>query len=225
MRENLKMFIMKNFRNPYVSLVLSLFILITSCSEQSDFNPNGIDSKLLSKTISEHLLITENLSKLLLKEKNVDFKKLNNFPNFFNNTSDLKKSLKDANFKNEEEISILFIKLSENLENFLISIENIESYSQTELENLLITEIKSQFALKNKKTSKYSLKAGNCESALNEVSENCGENYAISVAVVVASGFITFGWGTVLGYAAATGIMVKCHEDASAAYRTCIANQ
>ncbi len=222
MRVNLKMFIMKNFRNPYISLVLSLLILITSCSEPSDFNPNGIDSKLLSKTISEHLLITEDLSKVLLKEKNVDFKKLNNFPIFFDNTSDLKKSLKDANFENEEEISILSKKLSGNLGNFLLSIENIESFSQTELENLIITEIRRQLKLKNKNASNYSLRSGPCENALNKAGENCEENYAISLAVVVASGFITLGWGTVIGYGAATGLMIKCYEDASSAYRDCI---
>ena len=117
---------------------------------------------------------------------------------------------------------MLFEELSRNIELFLLSISNLENYSQKEIEMIVINEIKKQYSEKN---SNLFNKAGFCEDALNSASSNCEENYAISVAVVVVSGFWSFGVGTVIGYAAATALMVKCYEDASAAYRECSANQ
>lgn len=216
--------IMKKFRKPYASLILAFLVLIVSCGEPFVNTNEKINSEQLTETIKEHLLITDEISKIFLEEKDIDFEKLNDFPAYFSSRKELSESFKSANFKNEEKISILFKKLSDNLENFLLSIEDIESYNKKDLENLLSNEIKKQFALKAKNNSKYLSKAGYCENALNEASGNCGENYAISLAVLVASGFISFGWGTIIGYAAANAIMIKCHDDASAAYRTCQAN-
>lgn len=212
---------MKKFRNPYLALILSFLVVNISCSEPNVYNSDNINSELLSETIKEHLLITKEVTKTFLEEVNVDFDELNNFPAYFKNTEELRKSLKKANFKNDEKISILFNKLNNNIENFLLSIENIENYSQTDLVNLLVDEIDNQFESKTVNRTNYFLKSDPCLGALHKAEENCGENYAISVAVVIASSFITFGTTTVVGYVAATALLVKCSEDAASAYRNC----
>lgn len=215
---------MNKFRNPYASLFLAFLVLIVSCSEPFVNDNDKINTEQLSETIKEHLLITDEISEIFSEEKNIDFEKLNNFPAYFNSREELSNSLENANFKNEKKFSILIKKVSDNLENFLKSIEDIERYSKTDLENLLSREIKKQFVIKTKNTSKYLLKGGYCANALREASENCNENYAISMAVVVVSGFISFGWGTVIGYGAANVIMIKCHDDSLSAYRACKTN-
>ncbi len=216
---------MKKFRNPNVSLILAFLILIVSCSEPTMDNIEIINSKTLSETIKDHIFLSAKISKIFSEEKNIDFEKLNKFPTHFNNKEIQIKNLKDANLKNAEEISNLYEELGENLENFLHSIKNTENYTKKDLEILLNNEIRNQFTLKKEKNSKYLSKVDPCLEALNEAGSNCEENYAISLAAVVLSGFITFGWGTVIGYGVATGIMVKCYEDSSTAYRNCVENQ
>lgn len=110
--------------------------------------------------------------------------------------------------------------LNNNLLEFLHSVDDVESYSKEILEEIITDEIKSQYAIKtNKKRMSVS---GDCEDSLDSATENCGENYSIAMGVVVISGFITLGWGTVLGTIGAAGVLVKCSNDAAAAYRDCV---
>ncbi|MDA9317090.1 hypothetical protein N9Q58_04160 [Polaribacter sp.] len=42
------------------------------------------------------------------------------------------------------------------------------------------------------------------------------------VCIVAVSGFLSFGITTIIGYAGATAMMVKCCNDAAIAYEDCI---
>lgn len=211
---------MKNFRKPKVSILFAFLIFGYSCSNTSE-NTESIKNENLTLVIEKHISLTKEVLEIISKEQDVDFEKLSKIPDYFKTKKELKEYLKNSNFKNYEKLSILFDKVSNNLNGYLLSIKNINNYTEDDLKTIITNEIKKQTSLDNKKNIDFSRKI-DCKGAFKKSQENCGDNYAISVGVVVVSGFVSFGWGTVIGYVAANGIYLKCLKDAESAYNNCL---
>lgn len=223
---------MKNFRKPYLSIIMVSILLFVSCNKDSEFLIPSVENGIITNTklknqksqgieftVKEHIKLVKQLSNLYKKQdKHIyDLKDLGQ--KNYKNKKDFKEFLKKNQFKHVDKIVVLSEKISNNISNYLSTNNLHEKADELEAVTIITKEIKKQ-----EKSNKFLSRVDPCEEALNEAGANCSENYNISMAAVVISGFITFGWGTIIGYAAANVIMIKCFDDASAAYRNCMEN-
>ncbi len=205
------------FRKPYLSLILAMVVLFTSCTQgDSIITENNVPLEL---TIRKHIILSKQLQKIYLNQKHQTVDLSKKIPQFYTNKESFKKFLINNNFTDINKILTVSEDISNNLNSYLSSIKAGELMTETEVSEVLITEIRKQQQIK--KETQNSIDRS-CMSALDNALENCGENYASSLVLVIVSGFISFGITTIIGYAGATAIMVKCCDDAAIAYEDCI---
>ena len=205
--------ILKIVRKPYLSIIMATLVLFVSCNKDVDVYSTKIES-----TVKKHIQLTHELS-ILYKKQDTNVISLNQGVKFYKNKKEFRNFLTKFNYKSIDQIILLTEKISNNLNNYLLS-ENVDSNTN---ENYITDLISKEIIKQQKNNNKnFSFKVSNCEGALNKAGKNCDDNYAIGIAAVIVSAFFTFGWGTVIGYAAVNGLMIKCHNDAASAYSDCI---
>ena len=209
---------MKNFRKPYLSIIMASVFLFVSCNQESNLFFPEADNISLEKTIEKHIELSNQLSSIY-KTEGKTINELDNSPVYYKNKEDFSNFIANSNLKSGNQIILLSEQLSNNIKKYLISNNVNTEKNKNQIIDFLTTEIIKQ---QNVNKQNYLAKTSSCKSALDAAAVNCEENYAIGLAAVIVSGFISLGWGTVIGIGVVNGLMVKCFNDSSAAYRDCV---
>lgn len=216
--------IMKNFRKPYLSVLVALVFLFVSCSEYDMLEQNEVIS--IETIVENHIKLSKELSSIYIKQNKNSLEK--SLSELYNSEVEFKGKLIINEFEDVDEIVLISRKIQANIYRYLEMLQ--QNYFKTKSkksinQNMIINDLKNEIIKqsKDKKKLLYS-KVDGCLEALNVAGANCDENYAISLIGISVSTFWTFGIGTVIGYGVATAVMIKCHDDAGAAYSDCEKN-
>lgn len=211
---------MKRLRTPYLSLFLSSSLLFSSCkNEMLDETTNlSFETNSIKEIAKKHLDLVNQLKSLHLNHNSSNALLQQYDDLVFGSYHDFENYLMKKDFHRIDEIVDVTKKIHSNLRNYLgLYNEYSSRESESEIIDIFTNELAHQIEVNNENL----LTSRSCESLLRTAQNNCEENYGISVAIVVISGFISFGVGTVIGYAGATALLVKCYNDATKAYLKC----
>ncbi len=213
--------IIKTFRSKSISIFLTCLFLFYSC-EKKDFT---IKKAVLETTMQNHIVFSDELAEIIKKQKKsvkrvaLELNGKDNDVSYFSSNKEYREYLEGNGFTNIDKIIHVSNKIRNNIFDFVNhEKKNNPNITQEEIITKFSDELNYQYTSKNE----YSGKSNFCEDQMNKASENCGENYYIQNAAAVVLGFFTFGIGAVVGLALTTAVLVKCHEDASEAYRVCV---
>lgn len=208
---------MKKFKKPYLSCFLAFLILFSSCQKTDE----SIESKLqhisLEEFTAKHLSLSKSIFELIRQEDNVDSELLANRIEKVNSKEELLKILKDSNVSNHNELGELFEQLVTNNQMFINS--NPQFFNLEEQERISIITSKINELSDNDYASKNRL--GPCEDARATAENRCSRNFAIATGVAFASGLVSLGWGTLIGWGAAWAMVTLCLNDAGNDYLDC----
>lgn len=223
------MTILKILRKPYLATFLSLLILFVSCTPSNEFNNEltTLNEVPLEKTIIKHIQISEKLSFLLEKEKDIDFEILDNMSKKLNNYDDLEKVLIKSNITEYKATSLLLKEMQENMNELVNYYVKKNKLNEEEITKIVTNEIDR--LLKGEKTSDgLQTKSDNCieECARRWViaTDRCKRNWYISNGAVAVAGFFSLGIGTLIGATAAGGVALLCQYDANSDRDDCYSN-
>ena len=212
---------MQKFRNPYLSSFLAILILFLSCQQPDESIENEKQQLTLKEFTGKHLSISKSIVKLFNNEKNIDVDILLNSLDTINDEVELTQILKDSNINNYNELAILFQQLISNSEMFRKANPEFYHLNEKERVSILTKEIET---LSNSDSVQQKSSSTCAEIRADEESE-CSAEYAIGMAVATVAGLVSFGWGTVIGFAALQVTVVACVASAQSNYEDCIANQ
>ncbi len=208
---------MKFLRKPYLSAILVSLIFFASCSQYgSDVEVEEVNEFMsLTSYAERHIEITDRLYKILENERNIDINVL--LSEIEIDESKVSETLAKANFTEFNEISKIFDKLNL-IGNVLVeSNPYLKNIDENEIERIISKEIDKQVYLDDSNHELFH----SCDRAYEQARDGCGDNYAISLAVVAISGAVSFGVGTAIGAVGATGVLVYCLERARGHYNDC----
>lgn len=218
--------LIKIFRKPLFSYILSSLTLIVSCSQynieekeaevlgNSDNNINLREGTLnIDKYVENQLIISEGIINLLENENDIDY--ILNMPSNLT-YNELKSSFDDANIIQSSALADLLKLLQNNSLTFANKNQNLKDLTLTEIELIISQEIENQLGSLN-----YN-RAGPCEDAFHTGHSRCARNFAISAGAVAISAFFTFGIGTFIGGSSAMAIYLACQNDVDQDYYNCI---
>jgi hypothetical protein len=200
-----------------------VFGLMISCDNNENMNSSlsqtnkiSYNQENLSRFVKNHLLISNKIIDLMDQENRTNLSILA-FPKNIINETDLINYYKSCNINEYENLIELIKKQSINSENFIRS--NPDFYLNDEKIRIQIIEeeINNQLEANNS-----FLARGSCRDQYIKDTGRCTRNYYIGTGLSVASGFVSFGWSTVIGYAAVQATMMTCMYDAEVDYADCM---
>ena len=204
--------ILNVLRKPFASIFLAVIVLTFSCSRYEDKQVENLETMDFSSYVAMHLELSSQLADELNKNKNLREDLLLSV----SNNDDMIYLLKTLNYTNSKRILNIIDKMKTNTNAFFDGNEGFIGMDVDVFQNKITDEIRIQ----NSKIE-YQKRLGPCEDAFDNATENCLENAAISTAIAVASGFLSFGVTTAYALAGVTIVMLKCMADAEEAYNDC----
>ena len=210
---------MKKLRKSQLSLFMACILLFASCSSPS-IDKESIEREFLTKVVSKHIEISEEIALKFTNEEELDLNFLFNSPKYFKTSDELKNNLVKAKFKNVEELTFLFKELNENITSFLESINARENYTEEEVQKIISDEINKQFDENNNAFLNH--KQSSCYSNFERAKSRCNRNWYLANAAVAISGFFTLGIGTLVGATAAGSMAILCITDARSDLNECL---
>ena len=209
------------FRKPYLSLILAMLVLFTSCNQNNLLDKTEIETQTLDEYIDNHIELT---SKMLKLKDLVDYEvidELTSLQSKLIETSDLKFTLQNQDIVFSNQLYELQLNLIKNTE-ILYNNPKYNSLTQQELLNLISNKIINIF--ENNQVS--NLNRDPCLIAFNEANNDCLVQFAASAATVGVIGlFTSFGAGSLIGGYIALVRFGECNERAQEELADCRANQ
>ncbi len=138
------------FRKPYLSLILAMLVLFTSCTQGDLIITENKNNVPLELTITKHIILSKQLQKIYLNQKHPTVDLSKEFPQFYTNKENFKKFLINNNFTDINKILTVSEDISNNLNSYLSSIKADKLMDKTEVSEVLITEIRKQQQKKEK---------------------------------------------------------------------------
>ncbi|WP_452218357.1 hypothetical protein [Lacinutrix undariae] len=219
--------LIKNFRKPYLTIILASLTLFASCSQyeneveeipNSTELANRINKLNLADYVEKHLQISNDIYILLENENNIDIEFLESAPDKLK-LNEILGMLENANVQQSGLISDLFIQMYHNTLDFTNSNPDLKNLNYSEFENMITVEIDKQL------DENYSNRStGDCRATLDKAKARCGRNMVISLAVAGGVGIFTGGVGYAFGAGAAILVASLCAEDANNDYKDCMRN-
>lgn len=206
---------MNKFRNPYVSCVLAMLLLFTSCS-QFENDIEEIDSSLsLKEYVEKHISLTNELYHLLQNQENVNITLFDDLPQNIE-FNQLKIIFENANLSNANLATEIIKKIDQNNNNF-IKVNSDLRYS--EIENIVTNEIEYQFL----NTELLSSRQPTCLEQYHIDKQRCLQNLLLATSVAGIVAVFSAGIGGAVGIAAALTQNLICNGNADNDYNACIA--
>lgn len=205
---------MKQFRKPYLAILLAFLTLFASCSQYDNESEDTYENIDLSTFVSKHIENSSKIIDLIQQENNVEFNDIMEITNSNVSLEELETKYKALGVKEFNKIAHLTIDLLQNSNNFVKTNSDIDA---SEIENLIITEIDNQLT-----NSVSSFKNSNCEKAYQDSMNRCHRNYIITTAISAAGMFLGGIAGAVGVLAAAVGL-AECERAANDARNECLA--
>ncbi|MDD3773326.1 MAG: hypothetical protein PHC38_11825 [Weeksellaceae bacterium] len=214
----------------FTTMVLGAFV-ITGCSSeplQETLVETQMDNSFLRK---EGIVLDNFAEKHILYSKQI-IQLLNESETSFDNNSVseimmIETELELENYYESKGVS----NPSLLVEYLMLVMENSESFLINNSLFMELTNEEQYFLIEDALNNKmdldidfwgYTTNARTCHDQFEIDQNRCMRNYAIGTAAAIASGFISFGWGTVIGYAVVQANMMACLHDSEVDYHDCI---
>lgn len=214
-----------------VFILFAMSFLLLSCDKENleTQNTNGVlkDDKRINsqKRIIDNKLsdfITEcialnNQILTILEESNSDIKSTSQNLDDIKDEAELLRYFEKLKISKPDKLVRLTKELSIQTEIFYRDNKEFYEIPEADRFEIIMQEIDSQLNYEAHTSAKRTCKE---QWAIDDA--RCERTFWIGVSFAAASGFVSFGWSTVIGYAAVQANMIVCKADANADYEACI---
>jgi len=171
---------------------------------------------------STQLEISREIGTLFSKERGIDLNLLERELPSAVDINSVKTILLKAGFTQIDEFISALQKMERNSVRLKSENPQIEMISTSDFESALSNKINSLSIKEEDNIEKRTPEEVLCYDNRRRAEDRCVRNYAISMGVVIVSGLISAGWGTVIGFGAAHAMEVVCIADAQGDFERCM---
>lgn len=213
-----------------VIYLFAMFSLLLSCDKETldtqdisnileDETTNsqkGIPNDKIRDFVSKHIDINNEIL-TILEKSNINEKNINQNLDIIKDETELLDYFEKLKISDPYKLVKLTKELSIQRERFYYDNKEFYEMSKAKRQEIIMQEIDSQLNYEAHTSAKRT-----CREQWAIDDSRCQRNYWIGVSLAAASGFVSFGWSTVIGYVAVQTNMIVCKADANADYEACL---